>query len=53
MNIVHEFESHDPEINNMEGEENHAFARSFEEEIGKNLPIIDDGIITIFYSKNI
>jgi len=35
------------------GEKNHAFVKSFEEAIDKNLPIIDDGIITIVSSNSI
>lgn len=52
-NVIHEFEPHDLEFYDVEGEEKYAFIASFEVEINKKMPMIDDGIITLVSSKTL
>ena len=50
-NVVLELEPYDLEFYDVEGEEKHATIASFEEELNKKIPMIDDGIITQVSNK--
>lgn len=51
VNVVLEFLPPDLAFYEMEGEEKHAFVVSFEEEVNRKMPLIDDSIITLVSSK--